>query len=86
MAWAMVCIITVLPLLGGATISARWPLPMGAMTSITRPVMFSSPLKFSRSSFICSLGNSGVRFSNITLCLFASGAPLLTFSSLFSAK
>ncbi len=29
MEWAMLCIIMVLPLLGGATISARWPRPMG---------------------------------------------------------
>jgi hypothetical protein len=40
----MCCIITVLPLLGGATSRARWPLPMGAMMSMTRPVMFSSLL------------------------------------------
>src|SRR3990167_8573774 len=65
MACAMCCIITVLPLLGGATISARWPRPMGAMMSMMRPVMFSS-LLMSRSSRMCSLGNSGVRFSDFT--------------------
>src|SRR5712664_2001461 len=32
----MFCISTVLPVRGGATISARWPLPIGATMSITR--------------------------------------------------
>ena len=35
-ALAMFCRSTVLPVRGGATISARWPLPCGAMMSITR--------------------------------------------------
>ncbi|MCY1538480.1 hypothetical protein D9M68_740220 [compost metagenome] len=85
MAWQMCCIMTVLPLLGGATIRARWPRPMGAMMSMTRPVMFSS-LLMSRSRRICSLGNSGVRFSNMILCLLSSGGRPLILSSLFSAK
>ena len=33
---AMFCSSTVLPVRGGATISARWPLPCGATMSITR--------------------------------------------------
>ena len=37
--WAMFCSITVLPVRGGATISARWPLPIGAIRSMTREVM-----------------------------------------------
>ena len=81
----MCCIITVLPLLGGATSSARWPLPIGAIRSMMRPVMFSSPL-MSRSSLNCSFGNSGVRFSNMILCLFSSGVRPLTLSTLTSAK
>jgi hypothetical protein len=32
----MFCRITVLPVRGGATISARWPLPIGATMSMTR--------------------------------------------------
>ena len=39
MAWAMFCSITVLPVRGGATISARWPLPIGVIRSMTRLVM-----------------------------------------------
>jgi hypothetical protein len=35
---AMFCSITVLPVRGGATISARWPLPIGVIKSITREV------------------------------------------------
>ncbi len=34
--WAMFCSSTVLPVRGGETISARWPLPIGATMSITR--------------------------------------------------
>jgi hypothetical protein len=49
MAWAMFCSITVLPAFGGATIRPRWPLPIGAIMSMTRLVMFSS-LPMSRSS------------------------------------
>jgi hypothetical protein len=32
----MFCSSTVLPVRGGATISARWPLPIGATISMTR--------------------------------------------------
>ena len=35
---AMFCSITVLPVRGGATTRARWPLPMGATRSMTREV------------------------------------------------
>src|SRR6266545_3124386 len=41
MAWAMFCSSTVLPVRGGDTIRARWPLPIGAMRSITRVEMSS---------------------------------------------
>ena len=37
-ALAMVCRIVVLPALGGETISARWPLPIGMTRSMTRVV------------------------------------------------
>ena len=40
-AFAMSCMIVVLPALGGETISARWPLPIGMIRSITRVVSFS---------------------------------------------
>ena len=82
----MLFIISVLPVLGWATISARWPLPRGATRSTMRPVMFSSPLNPSRSSLNCSLGNKGVRFSNMILFLLSSGVWLLTRSTLTSAK
>ena len=36
---AMFCRITVLPVRGGATISPRWPLPIGATRSMTRVVL-----------------------------------------------
>ena len=53
---AMFCSITVLPVRGGATISARWPLPIGAIRSITRgvkslPGPFATDWKFSTSIF-----------------------------------
>ena len=35
---AIFCSITVLPVRGGDTISARWPLPIGEIRSITRGV------------------------------------------------
>ena len=41
MAWAMFCSSTVLPVRGGDTIRARWPLPIGAIRSITRVEMSS---------------------------------------------
>jgi hypothetical protein len=36
----MFCSITVLPVRGGATISARWPKPIGETSSMTRWTMF----------------------------------------------
>src|SRR5260363_204530 len=58
---------TVLPDLGEATIRPRWPLPIGAIISMMRPVLFSSPRK-SRSRIKGVSGCSGVRFSNMILC------------------
>ena len=37
-AFAMFCMIVVLPAFGGDTISARWPLPTGITRSMTRVV------------------------------------------------
>ena len=37
-AWLMCCRRIVLPVRGGATIRARWPLPSGVSRSITRVV------------------------------------------------
>src|SRR3990167_4795177 len=71
-AWAMFCSMTVLPALGGETSRPRWPLPMGAIRSITRAVRFSVEA-LSRSSPNRSVGWSGVRFSNRTLFLASSG-------------
>ena len=51
----MCCSITVLPLFGLDTSRPRWPLPMGAMISMMRPVRFSSDL-MSRSIVNCSVG------------------------------
>jgi len=85
MACAMCCIMTVLPLFGLATSRPRWPLPIGAIMSMTRPVMFSSPL-MSRSRMSGSVGKRGVRFSNRILCLVFSGSSPLTLSTLTRAK
>ena len=50
----MFCSSTVLPVRGGATISARWPLPIGETISMTRDDrslrVGSSTSSFSRSS------------------------------------
>src|SRR5882724_10719259 len=62
----MFCISTVLPVRGGATINARWPLPIGATMSITlaeRSFLVGS----SNSSRNRWSGNSGVKLSKLTL-------------------
>ncbi|MNE91088.1 hypothetical protein D3C80_1886590 [compost metagenome] len=69
---AMFCSMMVLPAFGGATIRPRWPLPIGAQRSITRPVR-SSVEPLPASIFRRSLGNRGVRFSNRILFLAFSG-------------
>ena len=51
----MFCSITVLPVRGGETISARWPLPSGVIRSMTR-VVRSFLVGSSSSSFSRSLG------------------------------
>ena len=52
---AMFCRSMVLPVRGGATISPRWPLPMGVMRSITRAEKFD----FSVSRFRRCIGIEG---------------------------
>ena len=44
MPWLMCCSMIVLPLRGGATIKARWPLPSGVSRSMTRVVIGSGPV------------------------------------------
>ena len=63
MALAMACSNTVLPVLGCATIRARWPLPMGEKRSTTRVERLLWPFPV-RQNF--SLGKSGVMNSNCT--------------------
>ena len=41
---AIDCRIIVLPALAGDTIRPRWPLPIGAAMSITRPIRLSGPV------------------------------------------
>jgi len=44
MAWLMCCRRMVLPVRGGATINARWPLPKGVRRSMTRVVRGAGPV------------------------------------------
>ena len=59
MAVAIACSTIVLPAFGGATMSPRWPLPIGASRSMIRAVADGSP----SSSRSLSSGYSGVRSS-----------------------
>jgi hypothetical protein len=56
---------------GGATINARWPLPIGATMSITLQKGPSGGVF--RLEPEALVGNSGVRLSKLTLCLDFSG-------------
>ena len=67
---AICCIRIVLPLRGGATIRARWPLPMGHRRSSTRMVIGAGPT----SSLICSSGLMGVRSSKWGVSRYSSGS------------
>ena len=58
----MCCSKIVLPLRGGATISARWPLPSGVSKSITRVVTGVGPV----SSLNHSSGLIGVNVVEVT--------------------
>ena len=85
MDWARVCSRTVLPAFGGATMMERWPLPMGAIRSMMRPVK-SSVVPLPSSSLSCSVGNRGVRFSKISLWRERSGVSKLISLTLSKAK
>ena len=57
---AMLWSTMVLPALGGATIRPRWPLPTGAIRSITRPAMAAGPLSPGSPAAAARAGCSGV--------------------------
>ena len=84
MALAMSFIRIVLPVLGCATISARWPLPMGAKRSTTRADRESEypPLQ----SLNFSSGKSGVRCSNGTRSRTKAGSRPLILDTFTSGK
>ena len=75
-ALAIACRIIVLPALGGDTISARWPLPIGMMRSMTRVVSWSGVVS-RRSRW---LGYSGVILVKSGRFLASSTGPPLTVS------
>jgi hypothetical protein len=75
--------IVVLPAFGGDTTMPRWPLPIGAIRSTTRPVIsVGSSASSSRSR---SSGNSGVRSSNRGRWRASSGVRPLISSTRMSA-
>ena len=72
-------------LLKVATISARWPLPIGATISMTRAdrsLRVGSPSSRRKRSS----GNSGVRLSKLTLCRDFSGFSKFSVLTLSRAK
>ena len=77
---AIDCMIIVLPALEGETIRPRWPLPIGAAMSMTRPIRLVEVVS-SRSR---SEGYSGVSLLNSTRVFDSSGSAPLTVSSLTS--
>ena len=82
---AMLCIMMVLPALGGATNNPRWPFPVGEHKSMMRPVKSSlEPFPFSRVSL--SSGNNGVKFSKRILAFAVSGDSKFTSLTLSNAK
>ena len=80
-AFAIDCKTIVFPAFGGETISPRWPLPIGAIRSITRVVrIFGSVSRRRR-----SCGYKGVSFPNSTRLRASSGVTPLTVSRVMSA-
>ena len=75
-ALAMSCRIVVLPAFGGDTISARWPLPIGMIRSMTRVVSRSGVVS-RRSRWF---GYSGVSLVKSGRFLASSTGPPLTVS------
>ncbi len=78
--WLMCWRRIVLPVRGGATINARWPLPSGVSRSITRVVIGSEPVS-SRSQ---DSGLIGVRTSKALTSLYCSGGMPSTSRTSFS--
>ncbi len=76
MEFAIDCMTIVLPAFGGDTMSLRWPLPIGAAMSMTRPIR----LPASVSSRSRSEAYSGVSLLKSTRSLAASMLPPLTDS------
>ncbi|CAB5040831.1 unannotated protein [freshwater metagenome] len=71
----------VLPAFGGETMSPRWPLPMGAIKSMTRVVNTLGSV--SRRNRSC--GYNGVSLPNSTRLRASSGLIPLTVSRVISA-
>ena len=77
---------SVLPVLGGATINARWPLPIGQIKSIILVLKSLRLSSLSTSSLSLWSGYSGVKLSNLTLWPALSGVSKLTSITLSRAK
>ncbi|SLA92542.1 Uncharacterised protein [Mycobacteroides abscessus subsp. abscessus] len=75
-AFAIACNTLVLPALGGLTMRARWPLPMGITRSMTRVVRMCCSVSRRRRWF----GYSGVSLLNSGRFFAASTSPPLTVS------
>ena len=73
---AICCMTIVLPAFGGETMRPRWPLPIGDMRSMMRPVMLPGVVSMRRRS----CGYSGVSLANSGRWRMASGAAPLTVS------
>ncbi len=88
-ACAIACSTEVLPALGGATISARWPLPTGMTRSITRVVSEPGPVSRRSRSVGCTgtrsakalRDNARAASTPLTVSTRASWADLRRFSS-----
>src|SRR5699024_3641702 len=76
-AFAIFCKMVVLPALGGETISARCPLPIGMIKSITRVVSTFGVVSKRKRWF----GYSGVSLENCGRLLACSGSRPLTVST-----
>ena len=77
MALAIDCMIMVLPALDGETIRPRWPLPIGQIRSMIRPISWLGVV----SSLSRSCGYSGVSLLNSSRFFACSGSTPLTVSS-----
>ena len=81
----MLCNMSVLPAFGGDTINPLWPLPIGAVRSITlEDISAFDPEPCSRESL--KFGKSGVKFSKRILFLALFGVSPFMVSICTSAK